>query len=317
MRFVALLFAFLATTIMGQAQNAQSAIPPGYTVTFPPAPGLKILPLPEGHSWAKLWPEGAPGQQGEDDADIPAVSLFLPASNPTHTLVVVAPGGGYVHLAMKHEGYDIAQWLNDHGVAALMLRYRLGPKYHHPIELGDAQRAIRYARTHASEWDVDPAHIGIWGFSAGGHLASSTGTHFDAGNPAATDGIDRASSRPDFMVLAYPVISFDPAIMHAGSRKYLLGSDQPDPALVTLMSNEQQVTAQTPPTFLFATTDDATVPVMNSVRFYSALVQAKVPAEMHLFKHGAHGAGLAPNNPDLKVWPDLLLTWMRGNGWAQ
>jgi acetyl esterase/lipase len=248
--------------------------------------------------------------------DTPSVGIYIPKSNPTHTLVVVAPGGGYVHLSLQKEGSDVAQWLNDHGVAAIVLRYRLGPTYHHPTELQDAQRAIRYARAHAAEWSVQTDHIGMWGFSAGGHLTATAGTHFDAGNPSAADPLDRPGSRPDFLVLAYPVISFDPAVMHAGSRQYLLGNS-PDPALVTLLSNELQVTPQTPPTFLFSTTDDATVPIANSVLFYSALVKAKVPVEMHIYRHGAHGAGLAPNNPELKTWPDLLLAWMKVNGWAQ
>lgn len=321
MRLVALLLAAVSTVAVAQtatpaAAPAQNALPPGVTVSFPPGPGQTILPLPEGHVWTPLWPNGAPGQQGNEDIDIPAVSVFLPKTNPTHSLVVVAPGGGYVHLAMKHEGYDVCQWLNDHGIAAVMLRYRLGPKYHHPIELGDAQRAIRFARSHAAEWGVDTSHIGMWGFSAGGHLTSSAGTHFDAGNAAASDPMERVSSRPDFLVLAYPVISWDPAVMHAGSKKYLLG-DTPDPALVTLMSNELQVTPQTPPTFLFSTTDDKTVPIANSILFYSALVKNKVPVEMHIFRHGAHGAGLAPTNPELNVWPDLLLKWLKENGWAQ
>jgi len=321
MRIVAVMLALVSAVGMAQtaapvAAPAQNAVPPGFTTSFPPDPGKTLLPLPEGHTWTPLWPDGAPGQQGNEVIDIPAVSVFLPKENPTHSLVVVAPGGGYVHLAVKHEGYDIVQWLNDHDVAAVLLRYRLGPKYHHPIELGDAQRAIRFARSHAAEWGVDTSHIGMWGFSAGGHLTSSAGTHFDAGNASASDPIDRVSSRPDFLVLAYPVISWDPTVMHAGSKKYLLG-ENPDPATVTLMSSELQVTAQTPPTFLFSTTDDKTVPIANSVLFYSALVKNKVPVEMHIFRHGAHGAGLATTNPELSVWPDLLLKWLKENGWAQ
>ena len=291
-------------------------VAPVTTSTFPPPPGTVSAEPPAGHPWVPLWPEGAPLAAGKGEVDVPAIGIYLPKANPTHTLVVVAPGGGYTHLAIQKEGTDVAQWLNDHGVAAVVLRYRLGPTYHHPTELQDAQRAIRYARAHAAEWGVQADHVGMWGFSAGGHLTATAGTHYDAGNPAATDPLDRPGSRPDFLVLAYPVISFDPAVMHAGSRKFLLG-ETPDPALVTLLSNELQVTAQTPPTFLFSTTDDATVPVANSVLFYNALVKAKVPVEMHIFKHGAHGAGLAAANPELKIWPDLLLNWMKANGWAQ
>jgi acetyl esterase/lipase len=288
---------------------------PATTSTFPPGPGQTLVDHPANHPWVPLWPEGAPGAVGKADVDVPAVGVYIAPFNPTHTLVVIAPGGGYVHLSLQKEGSDVALWLNQHNVSAIVLRYRLGPTYHHPTELEDAQRAIRYARAHAAEWGVQTDHIGMWGFSAGGHLTATAGTHFDAGNPAATDPIDRLGSRPDFLVLAYPVISFDPAVMHAGSRKYLLG-DTPDPALVTLLSNELQVTPQTPPTFLFSTTDDGTVPIANTVLFYSALVKAKVPVELHIFRHGAHGAGLAPTNPELSIWPELLLKWMQVNGWA-
>ncbi len=268
------------------------------------------------HAWVPLWPHAAPGALGAGEVDIPAVSVYLPAANPTHTVIVVAPGGGYQHLALDHEGSQVAQWLNAHGIAAVVLRYRLGPAYHHPIELHDAQRAIRYARAHAAEWGVQPDHVGMWGFSAGGHLTATAGTHYDSGNPAAVDPLDRPSSKPDFLILAYPVISFDPAIMHAGSRTYLLG-DSPDPALVQNLSNETQVNAQTPPTFIFSTTDDAVVPVANSIVFYQALVKNKVPAEMHIYRHGAHGAGLAQANPELSGWPDVLYHWLHENGWAE
>ncbi|AFL87937.1 esterase/lipase [Terriglobus roseus DSM 18391] len=299
------------------AAAAAQAAAGKFTPSFPPPPGMTIIAPPDGHAWTPLWPAGAPGALGTEEADVPAVSVFLPRVNPTKTVVVVAPGGGYTHLALGHEGYEVGEWLSQHGVAAVVLRYRLGPKYHHPIELGDSQRAVRYARAHAAEWGVDPVHVGMWGFSAGGHLTATAGTHFDAGNAAATDAVDRVSSRPDFLILAYPVISFDPAVMHAGSRKYLLGDKESDPTLIALLSDELQVTPQTPPTFLFSTSDDATVPVANSILFYSALVKAKVPAELHIYKHGAHGAGLALANPELRSWSELLFQWMKSNGWAQ
>jgi len=206
----------------------------------------------------------------------------------------------------------VARWFNSLGVQAFVLKYRLGPKYHHPIELGDAQRAVRTVRAKAAEYHVQPDRIGIMGFSAGGHLASSAGTHFDAGNASASDTIDRAGCRPDFLVLGYPVISFT-TFVHRGSMRALLG-DNPDPALVTLMSNELQVTAQTPPTFLFHTTADATVPVENSVMFYMALRKAGVPAEMHLYEQGPHGVGLAPTDEALSSWPGRLADWLRVRG---
>ena len=261
-----------------------------------------------------LWPAGAPGAQGDEDVDKPTLTVYLPAGeNATKTGVVVAPGGGYSHLAMGKEGTDIAAWLNARGVAAFVLKYRLGPKYHHPIELEDAQRAIRMTRANAAEYGIEVDHVGMWGFSAGGHLAATAGTEFDAGNASATDPIERVSSRPDFLILAYPVITLMPPLAHAGSRNSLLPADA-DPALVRSLSAETRVTKDTPPTFLFATTEDKTVPVMNSVMFYSALVTAGVPAEMHLFQHGGHGAGLAVANPELRVWPELVAKWMRERG---
>jgi acetyl esterase/lipase len=284
-----------------------------------PAPAV---PPPAGGTFVSkgkvmlLWPEGAPGALGDADDDKPTLAVYLPAGvNATKTGVVVAPGGGYQHLAMQKEGEDIALWLNARGVAAFVLKYRLGPKYHHPIELGDAQRAIRMVRANAAEYGVALDHVGMWGFSAGGHLTATAGTKYDAGNSAADDVISRQSSKPDFLILAYPVITLMDPQAHMGSRKYLLG-DVPDPALVQSLSAETQVTKETPPTFLFATTDDKTVPVANSILFYSALVKAGVPVEMHLFQHGAHGAGLAAANPQLSVWPSLVEKWMRERGYA-
>ncbi len=264
---------------------------------------------------APLWQNGAPGALGTAADDTPTLQAFLPASNPTKTAVVVAPGGGYTHLAYAKEGTDVAHWLNAHGVAAFVLKYRLGPKYHNPIELGDAQRAIRTVRANAAQYGIATDHIGMWGFSAGGHLAATAGTQFDAGNSSSSDPIDQQSSRPDFLVLAYPVITMEDPYVHKGSRTYLLG-DSPTQAQIDAMSAELHVTAQTPPTFLFQTTDDRTVPVLNSVMFYTALVKAGVPAELHIFQHGAHGVGLAAANPQLSIWPDLLMKWMRERGYA-
>ncbi len=261
-----------------------------------------------------LWPDGAPGAQGDTDADKPNLSIYpIGGGQKVATGVIVFPGGGYVNLAIDHEGAQIAAWLNSYGIPAFVLRYRLGPKYHHPIEIGDAQRAIRYVRAHAAEYGIDPHRIGVWGFSAGGHLASSTGTHFDNGKADSSDPIERESSRPDFMILAYPVITFKEPFLHRGSRDALLGNN-PDPALIDLLSNETQVTKETPPAFLFHTSDDAVVPVQNSIEFYLAMRAAGVPAEMHIFQHGHHGVGLARDNPDLSVWPDLLAKWLKERG---
>ena len=261
-----------------------------------------------------LWPGGAPGAQGDEDIDKPSLAVYLPAGpNVTKTGVVVVPGGSYQNLAMDYEGTAIAEWLNARGVAAFVLKYRLGPKYHHPVELGDAQRAIRMVRANAAEYGIAMDHVGMWGFSAGGYLAATAGTKFDAGNGSSPDAIERQGSRPDFLVLAYPVITFEEPYLHRGSLKNLMGDD-PDPALVRSMSAETPVTKDTPPTFLFATTDDKTVPVMNSLMFYEALVKAGVPVEMHLFQEGHHGVGLAAANPKLSVWSDLVIKWMRERG---
>ena len=260
-----------------------------------------------------LWPNGAPGAKGDADVDKPDLTLYVASQTKAPTGIIVCPGGGYVHLAMSYEGTDVAKWLNTMGISAFVLKYRLGPKYHHPAELDDAQRAIRYVRAHAAEFGIDPHHIGIWGFSAGGHLASSAGTHFDHGTPNSADPIDRESSRPDFMILAYPVITFEEPYAHRGSRDALLGPN-PDPALVELLSNEEHVTKDTPPTFLFHTSDDPVVPVQNSIYFYLALRRAGVPAEMHIYEHGRHGVGLAQDIPELSTWPTLLANWLKLRG---
>jgi acetyl esterase/lipase len=246
---------------------------------------------------------------GTGDADKPSLTLYpAPEQNATKTGVIVCPGGGYVNLAKDHEGDQIARWLNSLGISAYMLQYRVAP-YHHPAPLLDAQRAIRFVRTHAAEYRIAPDRIGIWGFSAGGHLASTTGTHFDAGDPQAADPIERAGSRPDFMILAYPVISFITPYVHRGSLQNLLG-DNPDPKLVASLSNETQVTAQTPPTFLFHTSEDTGVPPENSVLFYMALRKAGVPAEMHIYERGPHGVGLAHTDAVLATWPARLKDWL-------
>jgi acetyl esterase/lipase len=261
-----------------------------------------------------LWPDGAPGALGTADTDKPALTPYLvPEGRGTGTAVVVCPGGAYAHLASDHEGAQVAQWLNSLGVAAFVLQYRLGPRYHHPIELGDAQRAIRTVRAKAAEYRVLPDRVGIMGFSAGGHLASTAATHFDAGAPDAHDPIDRVSSRPDFAALVYPVITLTEPYTHHGSRENLLGPD-PDPKLVASLSNELQVTANTPPTFLYHTSTDTVVPPENSVLFYLALRKAGVPAEMHIYAQGPHGVGLGATDEALSSWPARLADWLRVRG---
>jgi acetyl esterase/lipase len=261
-----------------------------------------------------LWPDGAPGALGTGAADQPRVTVYrAPPEGATGAAVIVCPGGGYARLASDHEGRQVGEWLNSFGVSAFVLQYRLGPRYRHPLPLLDAQRAIRLVRARASEWGVDPSRVGILGFSAGGHLASTAATHFDDGRPDAIDPVERQGSRPDFAVLAYPVVSlFDPPA-HASSRRNLLG-EPPDPALVELLSNERQVTPRTPPTFLFHTADDASVRAQNSVSFFEALRKAGVAAELHVFAHGKHGVGLAADDRALSAWPRLCAAWMEGLG---
>jgi acetyl esterase/lipase len=261
-----------------------------------------------------LWPGGAPGALGAEAVDVPTLTPYVadtPA--PTGVTVIVCPGGGYQNLAMDHEGKQVAEFFNKLGVTAFVLKYRLGPRYHHPAMLQDAQHAIRYVRAHAAEFGVQPDKLGIMGFSAGGHLASTAGTHFDAGNAAAPDLLDRQSSRPDFLILAYPVVTFVEAWTHKGSRDKLLGSDQ-HPEQLRLLSNELQVTKDTPPTFLFHTDGDTGVPPENSVMFYLALRRAGVPAELHIYEQGRHGVGLAPADPVLSTWPARLADWLKVRG---
>ena len=295
----------------GASAPVPAATPTPTTNTASAAAPMIARPQPT----IPLWAAGAPGALGSTPADQPELTPYLPPVGRANGAgVVIFPGGGYQHLSMAHEGSEIANWLAGLGVTTFVVKYRLGPTYHHPTMLGDAQRAIRIARSRAAEWGVDPNRLGVIGFSAGGHLASTTGTHFDAGAASSSDAIERASSRPDFLILLYPVITMRDSVAHAGSRLNLLGS-APSAELVHLLSNETQVTPQTPPTFLVHTVDDRTVPVENSLLFYRALRNAGVPAEMHIFEHGPHGFGLATTNPVLSSWTMLCENWMRMHGW--
>jgi acetyl esterase/lipase len=257
-----------------------------------------------------LWPDGAPGAKGKTAADVPTVTVYLPAPDKANgAAVVICPGGGYGGLAMDHEGHQVARWLNSLGVAGVILRYRHAPQYRHPTPLQDAARAIRYTRAHAKEWKIDPQRVGILGFSAGGHLASTAATHFDI-EQGRREGIDSFSSRPDFAVLLYPVITLKAPYAHVGSRNNLLGKDA-DAQMIAYLSNETQVTDKTPPCFLVHTSEDTAVPPQNSVMFYLALHKAKVPAELHIFEKGRHGLGLGPRDMAFSQWPALCAAWMR------
>jgi acetyl esterase/lipase len=266
-----------------------------------------------------LWPAGAPGALGKEDKDVPTLTPhFANPERATGASVVVCPGGGYGGLA-GHEGRDYALWLNELGVTAFVLKYRLGSGgYRHPIMLQDAARAVRYARAGAGEWKLDPKRVAIMGSSAGGHLASTLLTHFDAGDPNASDPIDRQSSRPDLGILCYPVITMGEKT-HGGSKRNLLG-DAPSPELVRLLSNELQVTKQTPPTFLFHTVEDRAVPVENSLDFAAALTRNGVPFSLHIYPRGAHGIGLGTRQWDPAArhpWTTECALWLKEHGFAR
>ena len=269
----------------------------------------KVLPL---------WPGGVPGSKGNDPKlDIPTLTVYpAPANKAAGSAVVICPGGGYGGLAVDHEGVQVADWLNKNGIMAVILRYRLGPRYHHPAMLDDAGRAIRTVRFHAKDWGIEPNKIAILGFSAGGHLASTAGTHFDAGKADAKDPIDRLSSRPDRMILLYPVIALATPFGHGGSLKNLLG-ENPPADLVESLSNERQVTPETPATFLAHTNEDTGVPPENSLLFAMALRKAKVPLELHLFEKGRHGLGLGGDNAAFSAWPALCVEWLKVQGFAK
>ncbi|HEY3330577.1 MAG TPA: alpha/beta hydrolase [Capsulimonadaceae bacterium] len=262
-----------------------------------------------------LWPAGAPLAQGDGDADKPTLQAYLPSDNVAGLRggVVICPGGGYARLAMDHEGEQIARWLNAQGIAGFVLKYRLGQRYHHPAELLDAQRAMRLVRSRAAEWRIDPKRVGVIGFSAGGHLASTVGTHFDDGSAPATDPIDRLSCRPDFMMLIYPVITMTGTATHTGSRYNLLGPN-PAPEVLEDLSNEKKVDATTPPTLIVYANDDP-VNAENGVLFYLALKKAKVPAELHIYESGGHGYGLATGKSiPAADWPTRAQAWLMRHG---
>ncbi len=266
-----------------------------------------------------LWEKQAPLAVGDSPADKPELTAYRP-EKPNGTAVVICPGGGYGFLAMDHEGKQVAEFMVKHGVTAFVLKYRIvtkdrpGPLLDAPLL--DAQRAIRTVRAKAKDYGIDPAKVGIMGFSAGGHLASTATTHFDSGLLKDGDTIDKQSCRPDFSILAYPVITMEPPVTHGGSRRNLLG-DKPDAQVVEKFSNEKQVTKDTPPVFLFHTSADTVVVPENATRFYLACKAAKVPVELHIYEKGRHGVGLGTDpkatggEKSVATWPDRLTDWMK------
>ncbi|HKJ78991.1 MAG TPA: alpha/beta hydrolase [Prolixibacteraceae bacterium] len=270
----------------------------------------------------KVWPDGAPNHNGMDEPEekydgvrVRNVSeaemyVYLPEKEiNTGAAVVICPGGGYRIEAMDHEGYDIASWLKSKGIAGIVLKYRL-PYGHHEIPSGDARQTMRIVRNRAKEWGIDPEKIGIAGSSAGGHLASTVGTRFDLGDKNAADGIDRMSSRPNFMLLLYPVITFREEFGHMGSRKNLIGEGNKW-EMVHNYSNELHVSPETPPTFLILADDDKAVPPRNSIEFYLALKENNIPAEMHIFQEGGHGFGIRKTGLPVDQWPELFHQWLK------
>jgi acetyl esterase/lipase len=276
-----------------------------------------------------LWSGAIPNYQETDEREIrdttdivriryvqkPSIAVYLPAKKiATGQAVIICPGGGYWILAYDWEGIDIAKWLNSKGIAAVVLKYRLPVSksniIRHQSPLLDSKRAMRLVRHHAEEWNINPDKVGVMGFSAGGHLASTLGTHFDLGISNTNDPIDTLSSRPDFMILIYPVITFSKPFMHEGSRNALLG-EPADSALVTYYSNELQVKENTPPTFLIHAGDDQAVPVANSLVFYQALQAKGIPAEMHIYPEGGHGFSLAIDTYYLETWTDRCILWLK------
>ena len=273
----------------------------------------------------KVWPNGAPDDNGMKDSEVMGnnqmlrniseaeMYVYLPEKDMnTGAAVVICPGGGYILEAMGHEGYDVAKWLASKGIAGIVLKYRL-PYEHDKIPSEDVRRAIRIVRQHSEDWGINSEKVGLAGSSAGGHLASTVGTQFDYGNAESNDPVEKMSSRPDFMLLLYPVITMREEFTHTGSRLNLLGDNAPW-AMVKKYSGEMNVTPETPTTFLVLADDDDVVPTRNSIEFYSALKKNNVPAEMHIFKEGGHGFGINKLNKPVDQWPDLFYDWLKASG---
>lgn len=264
-----------------------------------------------------LWENGAPNALGSEDFDVPTLIYYPVQNKQAHTAILICPGGGYSHLAMEHEGSQVAEYFNKIGISAFVLKYRVCNKkqncYHYPVPLNDANRAIRYIKANAEKYNIDSTKIGIMGFSAGGHLASSVSTHILDGNPEATDKLERYSTRPDFMILVYPVISFTTPYTHNDSRKKFLGTKNTI-EMRELFSNELQVTYKTPPTLLIHANDDKVVPPENSILFYTALRKAGVEASLIIFPYGGHGFGMRQKNEYVDTWPEHCHKWLKIKG---
>jgi acetyl esterase/lipase len=305
---IALLALPLASTV--SAQSAATPNAAGSLVSIVPPGGYTSVEI--------LWPGGAPSALGTTFDDIPKLYCYPAAGDGPHTAVVVLPGGGYTHLVMDKEGGAEARWLSAHGVSAYVLQYRLSPRYLYPAALQDGMRAVRFVRAHAAQWHLRPDAVGVWGFSAGGHmagfLATASGTTLSLANPEA---LDKLSAHPDFAILSYARVDLDPAIPGTFGMKALTGPDAPQ-SLIDALDPILHVTAQTSPTFIYSTENDQTVNSMNATRFFDALHKAGVPAELHVFELGPHGTHMGddqPKFPELAVTPLLIQHWLQLHGW--
>ncbi|MGD0799645.1 MAG: alpha/beta hydrolase [Acidobacteriaceae bacterium] len=296
--------------LAAQQAPQQAGQPKPATVTPPPAGFAQSI---------VLWPGGAPGAKGTAEGDVPKLFTYPTTGAGPHAAVIVMPGGGYTHLVMEQEGAYEARWLAAHGVAAFVLEYRLAPMYLYPAQSQDASRAVRYARAHAAELGVDPAKLGVWGFSAGGSLAGYLATIHSPGNPAAADPIDRVSDRPDFEIVSYGRLDMSVPLANGTLPKESILGPQPTQAATDAIDPVKHASADTSPSFIYSTTGDMTVDSRNAADFYVALKRLGVPAELHIFELGQHGTHMGedarPAQHELTVFPTLLGNWMQLHGW--
>ncbi|HXE07193.1 MAG TPA: alpha/beta hydrolase [Acidobacteriaceae bacterium] len=300
-------FAVLFSVVSGQSQAPNTA-----------RRALAGDPPPSGYTRViNLWPGEAPMARGNAPADVPKLYYYPPTAMGVHSAVIVMPGGGYVHEVMEKEGAAEARWLAARGVAAFVLQYRVAPEYRYPVPMLDGARAVRYLRSHATEYGLDPDRIGVWGFSAGGHLAGYLATAPIASDKKSSDPVERVNEHPDFAIFSYARLSMDPAIPRATNMEPLIGLN-PRPEMIDTVWIARHVTKETSPSFIYSTTADQTVNSMNATAYYDACKREGVPVELHIFELGAHGTGMGQNlrgEAELEIWPLLLQHWMQLHGW--